>query len=822
MTGARALPRERLAGAPWTAGLSSDDAVASRLRWGANDIVETIGRPWRDVARDTARDPMIWFLAGTGALYAVVGAASEAVTLLLAIVPLVAVDAFLHRRARVSTAGLRSRLAERATVVRDGAEVVIPASDVVPGDLAVVGTGETFPADGVLVGGEDVQVDESVLTGEAYPVRKQPLTAPPGATVAIQHWVFAGTRLLTGRARLRVVFTDGETIYGEIVRSVVATDRDRTPLQGAIDRLVAALVAAATSICLLLAGVRLLQGHGWLDAILAAVTLASAALPEEFPVVFTFFLGVGVYRLARRQALVRRAVAVENVGRVTTICSDKTGTMTEGRLRLTHLVAAEPGTERELLRLAIVASRVEGQDPIDVAIADAGSADRNGFAVEAIFPFTEARKRETAIARTADGGRIAVVKGAAEAVLAMTAEGGDGWRRRADALAGDGHKVIACAWRMLTPAFPLDVEPTDGFRMAGLLAFEDPVREGVSEALATCRAAGVHTIMVTGDHPLTAGAVAREIGLGEGSPVVISGDDVDARLASGAAATLRRVDVVARALPAQKLALVRALRRCGEVVAVTGDGVNDVPALQAADIGVAMGERGTRSAREAAAIVLLDDNFRTIARAIAEGRQLFANLRASFQYLLIVHVPLVFTALVVPLFGYPLLYLPLHVVWLELLIHPTALLVFQDRVGDETRRARLSPGRAAAFFSLREAIFVSATGGLLTAFVMIGYLVSAREGGVDHGRAMALATLALGSAAAAGGLSRLRRATARIVIAMTWATTPILVQAPAAARLLHLAPLHAREWAMIVGGAGVVALLSSRLGRGTRTGGRSV
>lgn len=811
----RAFAAERLGGVPWTTGLGSGDVDARRQRWGANDIVETVGRPWRDLARETAKDPMIWFLVGAASLYAVVGAAGEALTLLIAIVPLVGMDAFLHRRTHASTEGLRSRLAERATVVRDGARVLIAAREIVPGDLAVVGAGEPFPADGLLVDGEELQADESTLTGEAYPVRKRALAdRPTGGTpvVAVEHWGFAGTRLLTGRAGLRVVFTGGDTIYGEIVRSAAAGEHDRTPLQRAIQRLVATLVAGATVICLILAGVRLIQGHGWLDALLAAVTLASAALPEEFPVVFTFFLGVGVYRLARRQALVRRAVAVENVGRVTTICSDKTGTMTEGRLRLTHVVPAGADSEARLVRWAAVASRADGGDPMDVAIAEAaGTAGRDGVAVEALFPFTGHRKRETAIARTADGARVAVVKGAVETVLAMAAIGDeDGWRARAEALAAEGHKVVACAWRPLPTAAPLDVEPMDGYRMAGLLAFEDPVREGVADALAACRAAGIHTIMVTGDHPLTARAVAGEIGLAGGAPAVISGEEVEARLAAGAAATLRGVDVIARAAPAQKLALVRALRQAGEVVAVTGDGVNDVPALQAADVGVAMGERGTRSAREAAAIVLLDDNFRTIVRAIAEGRQLFENLKASFQYLLIIHLPLVLTALLVPLAGYPLLYLPLHVVWLELIIHPTALLVFQE-TAPETRPAPTLPGRSARFFSRREWTVMLLAGVLIGALVVSGYVRSVGEGGVEHGRAMALAMLTLSSAAVTAALTGLRWRTARVVVGLTVATSPLMIQVPAAARHLHVAPLHAGEWLAVAAGACVVAWLSSRL-----------
>lgn len=350
-------------------GLTAGEVSERRQRFGVNDIVETPPSRWWDLARDTLKDPMIWFLAGVSALYAVLGEVAEALVLLAAIVPLVGMDAFLHRRTQVSTQSLKSRLAERATVVRDGASLVIPALDLVPGDVAVVLPAEAFPADGIIVGGDDLQADESSLTGEAYPVAKRPCPKPPGGgaepLVDASHWAFAGTRLLTGRAVVRVAFTGGETLYGEIVRSAAQGEHARTPLQGAIQHLVSVLLVAAGLTCAILAGVRIAQGHGWLDAFLSAVTLAAAAIPEEFPVVFAFFLGVGVYRLARRQALVRRAVAVENIGRITTICSDKTGTITEGRLRLMHLVAAESVSDAELLSLAALASRHDSADPMD-------------------------------------------------------------------------------------------------------------------------------------------------------------------------------------------------------------------------------------------------------------------------------------------------------------------------------------------------------------------------------------------------------------------------------------------------------------------------
>ncbi len=813
----RPLPIARLPEG-WLAerGLAGADAAARRRRFGANEIVEAPPHAWRDLVRDTAKDPMLWFLAATSAVYAAVGQGVEAGTLLAAIVPLVGMDLYLHRRTQASTEGLQSRLAAPARVVRDGDARDVPAVDLVPGDLVRVAAGQPFPADGIVVAGAGLQVDESALTGEAYPVAKLPPASAlrPGDAepfVDHAHWGLAGTRLLTGTASLRVVFTGGETRYGEIVRSAVAGARALTPLQGAIKNLVSVLIAVAAVICLIMAAARWRQGYGWVDALVSAVTLATAALPEEFPVVFTFFLGVGVYRLARRRALVRRAVSVENIGRVSVICSDKTGTITEGRLALTHLLPAPGLDQRRLLAYAALASREASGDPLDAAVLGAAGGDGGrDVAVEilATFPFTEGRRRESAIVREPGGALLAVAKGAAENILGMCAGPpgeAEAWSRRMTELAAGGHKVIGCAVRSLDGAAWSGAAPDElehGYRFAGLLAFEDPVREGVASAVARCGEGAVHTIMVTGDHPLTARAVAREIGLGGAEPVVVTGDEVEARVAGGAGASLRGVDVIARAAPAQKLALVRALQAAGETVAVTGDGVNDVPALQAADVGIAMGERGTRSAREVASIVLLDDDFGTIVRAIGEGRQLFRNLQLSFFYLLVVHIPLVVTAAFVPLAGFPLLYLPVHIVWLEMLIHPTALLVFQELPAGERLGPRAAGGPA-RFFTRREWTLIALAGALVTAFVVAGFLASLDEGGVvEHGRAMALAVLTLSSAAFTAILSGLRTWTSAVVAASTVALSLVLIATPALARVLHVTGLHAGDWAL----AGLAAL----------------
>ena len=815
----RALPLNRLPdSANLDRGLRSADAVERLASYGSNRIVESASGGWQAVLVDTGKDPMLWFLLGTSALFALVGEYTEAVILLIALVPFFGMDAFLHRRTRASTEGLSSRLATRAAVLRDGVRQTVAATEVVPGDLVIVTAGEAFPADGLIVRGEALQADESLLTGEAFPVRKQPLASlagyVEGAPLDGVHWGSAGTRLLTGEAWMLVVYTGRETLYGEIIESALRGTHVRTPLQIAVGGLVTMLIAAAAVMCLIIFWVRFRQGHGLVDALLSAVTLAVAALPEEFPVALTFFLGVGVYRLARRQALVRRAVVVENIGRVSCICSDKTGTITEGTLHLAHLYPATGISEDRLLAIAAIASRQEGGDPLDLAILDA-VPNRVMSVPVATFPFTEDRKCETVVVR-GDGILLAALKGAPETVMArctLTPRDIEAWRVRIDSLADGGHKVIACASRDLNGVPWSGGEPDRDFRFAGLLAFEDPVRPGIQEAVQQCRAGGIQVIMVTGDYPATALAVAREIGLGGAEPVVISGDSLEERLRREGGAFLRKVNVIARAVPAQKLALVRALQSNAEIVAVTGDGVNDVPALQAADIGIAMGERGTRSAREVAAIVLLDDNFRSIVRAIAEGRQLFTNLQLSFQYLLMFHIPLVVTAALIPLAGYPLLYLPIHIVWLEMIIHPTALLVFQDLpAGDHLHR--LARARAAGFFSPRQWFVIVLVGALVTVMVVYSYDRSLGTGyDVEHARAMALLVLMAASAGITASLSRLRSMAARVVVSVTLATSWLLIQVPWIATRLHLHPLHLDDWLIAIGGgliAGIPPLLLAR------------
>jgi Ca2+-transporting ATPase len=781
-------------------GLTLSEVEAQRNTYGNNSITERRQSEAIELMIDTLKDPMIWFLLLAALLFLMIGEQREALILILAIAPLTGMDAFLHWRTARSTQKLRKHMTSAVEVLREGQRIPMPASVLVPGDIVFLKANEPIPADGVMLETQEVQIDESSLTGESLPVIKQTLLALPATVDPVideTFWGFAGTRLLAGSATMKVVYTGSETLYGEIIHSVESSGHEQTPLQLEISHLIGKLLLASLLFCILLAVTRVWQGKGIVDALLGAATLAVAAIPEEFPVVFTFLLGLGVYRMAQRKALVRRAVSVENIGRVTCICSDKTGTMTEGRLHLAHLKPAPACTEAELMEASALASRDDSNDPMDQAILEKAPAVKNQRNRIALFPFTELRRRET-VAIEEQGTVQFYCKGSPETILSMchlASEERRSFHELTKSLAAEGHKVIGAARLSLAATHWDGEEPVEGYAFLGLLAFEDPIRKEVPDAVRACQAAGIHVLMITGDHAETAACIAREIGLGSSEIRLINAEDSD--LSQMDAAVFMNTDVVARALPTQKLDIVTTLKKKGERIAVTGDGINDVPALKAADVGIAMGERGSRSARDVSSIVLSDDNFATIVAAIAEGRQLLLNLRRSFQYLIAVHIPLVTTAALIPLLGFPLLYLPIHIVWLELIIHPTALFAFQDNSASELKQ-RPQDG-SQGILSRRDWILVLGMGGLTTLAVFSIYFwaFSATDEGA-RARTLALMTLILSNHISAVWLSRLRTTIARLVIGSLFLAELLLLLTPMTRDLLHLTPLQGwQDWLLI-------------------------
>ena len=747
-------------------GLTAEEVAARRARYGPNQLVpERLAQRWYERLRPLA-DPMVLLLLGAGLIFILLGEASNGAVMLIATIPVVGVDVALESRAEQALRRLRELAAPRVIVRRQGAEQKIAAEEVVPGDILLLHEGDFVPADALCLEASALQVDESALTGEALPVTKLGAgwRASPTAFSDPRYCLLAGTTVLSGQATAVAVATGTATEYGRLGAAMAQAPIHQTPLQRSINELVGVLGLAAVGLCFVVAGLELWRGQGLTAAILAGVALGIAAIPEEFPITFTLYLTLGAWRAARRNALIRRLAGVETLGSATVICVDKTGTLTEGRLRVGGLyaggqllieplpAAATGPAFASLVMAAALACEEHPFDPLDKAILS--FAEEAGFAPRRLhsnwhpvhqYPFDPWRKYVSHVWRAADGRYRLYAKGSLEGILELALPDPETRRGALEAnekMAGQGMRVIAVAYRDLSRFSGQRWVDEAGLRFLGLIGFLDPPRPSVRRAVQACQTAGIRVIMITGDHLLTAHAIAEQIGLRHDDKQTITGDELESMSDEELARRVREVAIFARTPPTQKLRIVRALQANGEVVAMTGDGINDASALRAADIGIAMGQRGTEVAREAATMVLLDDNFRTIVEAIRQGRRIFDNLRHAFRYVAGFHVPIVLGALVVPILGAPLLLLPIHLVWLELIIHPTSAMVFEaePEAPDLMRRPPRSPRET--LFGGRVATPALFEGLLIFGGVLALYLWGLYAGRpVPQARSLALAAL---------------------------------------------------------------------------------
>ena len=789
----------RLSTAP-PRGLSEEDARLRLRAFGPNVLVPRKSRTslWTWTYR-LVFDPMVLLLAVAGGTYAILGDRFDAVIVGIALLPIFLVTAVLEYRSDRALEQLNAIAPPRASVIRGGHEQRIAAQDVVPGDVLVLREGEVIAADAEVLETTRLLVDESTLTGESLPVEKYP-DADARA--------LAGTVVRAGYAVALVHETGGHTEYGRIGRKLATLRPAQAPIERAIHRIVFQVGIAVAVICVLVVAIGRLHGDAWPIAVIAGVSLAMAAIPEEMPMVYTLYLALGAWRLAKDNALVRRLSSVETLGSTTVICVDKTGTLTYGTLSVQSVFAAEGFTENDVLQYGALASDERTGDPIDrvfLAFADSAkfeSSDR------VCVPFDPARRYSASSWYEAGVQRIAA-KGAYEALRGdASTEGAGAAQQFLLAAARRGARIIAVARAQgkLEDA---------SFELVGLVALADPVRESAREAVARCRAAGMRLVMITGDHPETAAAVAQQAGLR--SDTIATGADLMFWTEAELESRIDRVDVFARIRPEEKLRIVRALHARGEVVAMTGDGTNDALALRESDIGVAMGKGGTEVARAAADLVLLDDDVTTIVRAVADGRRIFANLRHAFSYLNAFHAPLLLSALVLPLLGAPLLLFPVHLIWLEIIVHPTSALVFEndparaDLMTVPPRNPR-APLIAASDWQRALTLGIS-----LALAVLAIYLLLLREGMPESSaRSAAIVTMIVGQTF----LVFVERAGTRPlwsvpvhtnrsivpVVLLTLASLAAGIMIPPLAAALHLAPI---PWltAAIACGAGAVAVL---------------
>lgn len=733
-------------------GLTQQEAAARLVRFGKNVVQEPRSRGLREIATETLREPMFLLLLGAAALYLAVGDFAEG--LFLTAGALLSLGLVIIQQARTEQA-LRelNKLAEpQARVIRDRRTMVIPATDIVPGDLILIGEGGRIPADARLVEGDTLEVDESLLTGEAAARMKTPLDLDDGVTQSASPdarascLILAGTLVVRGQGAAVVLRTGTDTEFGRIGVELGTLREEPTLLQRSIRRLIGRLGILAIAFCTLVAFVYGIVRNDWFAGALSGLTLAISLIPEEFPVVLTVFMALGSWRLAKQNVLVRRSAVIETLGATTLLCVDKTGTLTENRMELKQLwhdgvffeLPSEPPAEfRRLLEWAQLASAQRPHDPMDSAIQAAAAQPVldtlvRSYALQPKFlAFVQVWSER-------DGGIIYAAKGAHEALLPLCAgdrESISNAERAAATLANGGMRVLAVA----SARFRVDPNVTPDkvtYQLQGLIGFEDPVRADVPAALHEAQDAGISVAMITGDFPATALAAAKSVGLPTDAGVITGKDLADT------GDVPRNARIFARIMPEQKLRLVQQFKERGHVVAMTGDGINDAPALAAASVGIAMGLRGTDVAREASDLILLDDRFASIVSGIRLGRRIFSNLRHAITYITAVHIPVAGLALLPILLGLPPIFYPMHLVLLELLLDPLCSLVFEGEPS-EPDAMKKPPRRAEEpLFGIRQIALAAIQGAVLLATVL-GFYAWLQYSGESEPAARAAAFIAL-------------------------------------------------------------------------------
>ena len=671
-------------------GLTSEQAAALAAAHGKNVLFPKSIRKGNPILAFFA-EPMVWLLGVAAAVYWALGEQLDAVIMAIAIIPIGFIDMFIEYQTDKALERLEKMGEPKVTVLRNGRKTQLNPDDLVPGDILFVEEGQLVMADCAVLESSDVKVDESGLNGESVPVDKSRQEIFSEEFFANIGTLFAGTRILSGKATCLVVNIGAKTSYGKIGKMLSKTEHVRTKLQIDIDKLVGSFAVLAVVLSILLIGLNLALGQSWSEAILSGVSLAIAAIPEEYPVVFLLFLSMGMLALAKDNALIKRLSAVEALGSINVICTDKTGTLTTGKMTVAEIYTGRRHTidafydreeSEEVLLKAAMACEKDPFDYMDKAIyeatrpADALSA-LGGWELFKEYSFDMQGKYMSHIWKHKKQGMIICAKGSVEGILSRCKISKERRRDIENAnreLGEEGIRVLALASKKISKTGSREADEKE-MEFICLLGFRDPLRPGIANAVMESQNAGVRVIMLTGDHTATAHAIAHQAGIAHEK--VIDGSALEKMSEQEFARTVRDTNVFCRVLPEQKLKIVEALQKLGFAVAVTGDGINDSPALKKADIGVAMGQRGTEVAKEAAAFVLLDDNFATIVNAIRNGRKIYDNLQKAFGYLIAFHVPIFLSALIIPVLGLPLLLMPLHIVFLELVMHPIVSIVFE-------------------------------------------------------------------------------------------------------------------------------------------------
>ncbi len=778
-------------------GLPSATAIARLKQEGYNELPSGRSRSLFAIAWGIIQDPIFLLLVGGGVIYWVLGDLQEALILLGFVFFIMGIGLYQEGKTEHALEALRDLTSPRALVIRDGERNRIAGRDVVRGDIVVLAEGDRVPADAIVLSCSNLSTDESLLTGESLPVRKVAAAIDANGSTEMARpggddlpFVYSGTLVVQGQGMAQVRAIGAHTEMGKIGNALQTMKPELTPLQREMNRLVSRLFGIALSLCVAIVVVYGLTRGDWLKGILAGITLGMAILPNEFPVVVTIFLALGAWRISQNHVLARRAAAVETVGAATVLCVDKTGTLTLNQMAVQQLWADDfidhhaeksypydlslhpqeplPEAVHTLVEFCILASQRDPFDPMEKAFKQLG--DRylaqtehlhNDWQLLRKYPLSPHLLAMSHVWQSADGKQYEIAaKGAPEAIADLchfTSQQQQKLAAQVSQMAEQGLRVLGVAKASLLDAPPPFLPPHPSLNLAhlpdqqhdfpfqflGLVGLSDPVRPTVAAAIQECYTAGIRVVMITGDYPGTAQAIARQIGLLQ-MGAIMTGAELDHMSDAELQERIQSTNIFARAVPEQKLRLVNALKVKGEVVAMTGDGVNDAPALKAAQIGIAVGQRGTDVARESAALVLLDDDFSSIVQAVKLGRRIFDNLRKAMSYLLAIHIPIAGMSLIPVLFKLPLVLLPIHVAFLHLIIDPACSIVLEAEPAEATVMQRPPRNPKEPLFGRKTVGLAVLQGSGILMIVLIIFVVTLYRGqGELDARALTFTTLIL-------------------------------------------------------------------------------
>ena len=749
-------------------GLTSKEVGARLAADGFNELPASQRSGVLASLADIVREPMFLLLLACGIVYVFLGDLQEALILLSFVFLVAGITLYQERKTERALAALRDLTSPRALVVRDGGRQRIPGREVVRGDVLVLSEGDRVAADAAVVSCFNLSTDESLLTGESVPVHK---TTWDGTSSIIQPggdgqpFVFAGTLVTRGHGIAVVQRVGAHTEIGRIGKALQTVAPERSALQRETARLVRWLAAIGVALCVLVVLAYGLTRADWLNGFLAGLTLAMAIMPNEFPAVLTVFLALGAWRISQQRVLTRRVAALGTLGSTTVLCVDKTGTLTLNQMAVRKLftekadydvpsdpAAPLPEEVHELVEFGILASQRDPFDPMEKAFQTLGQRRLAGtehlhpnWKLVRQYALSEQLLALSHVWRSPDGREYVIAaKGAPEAIADLCHLSAGQQAKllaQVENMGADGLRVLGVARAWFAP----DALPTEqhdfAFELLGLVGLADPVRDNVPNSIQECYAAGIRVAMMTGDHPHTAQSIARQIGL-RSPENALTGADLNQLSDAQLRQQVRTANIFARVAPEQKLRLVQALQANGEVVAMTGDGVNDAPALKAADIGIAMGGRGTDVAREASALVVSDDDFSSIVQAIRSGRRVFENLKNAMAYILAIHLPIAGMSLIPVVLRLPMVLLPVHIAFLHLIIEPACSVVFEAEPEHRTIMRRPPRNPKDPLFGAR-LLGLSALQGASVLLIVLGVFVIALSRGLveDDARALTFTTL---------------------------------------------------------------------------------